>query len=421
MSPIFVEGSKHWRRRRCPQRLGVVYVAVMGAAMIISIITLAALHVTRVELRATGGLDQATAARNASSAAVEFALAQIRANSSWRTTYSSGAEIPSGSNSWTTWTAQSKFKFALVDDDGDLADNDRDYVTIRGIGAAGKAVIVTEVQVEPSGAAITSLGVALHAHGDVTINVNSSCDQFVSSNDDIIVGGLLQSLDGDAWAADAVSGNVSGAVLENYGTKELPDPAHAFKYYRAIGTWIDVASIPSRKINLAVLSPTSNPYGAKNPQGIYVIDCQNQTLTIANSEIKATVVLLNAANPDIDDQITWQPPAPHMPALMVQGNLIMRWDGGTNVVGSLLGILGGTSTPLPGMIKGPVYVTGNLSITSACVLQGPIIVGGAVTTSSALTLTYGGIADSFPPPGFSKGSVMRIVPGTWRRSTRTGL
>jgi hypothetical protein len=401
---------------RSRRRPGVVYVAVMGAAMVISIITLAALHITKVELRATGGVDQTTAAINASRAAVEFALAKIRSNSNWRTAYTSGQEEPAGS--WTTWTAASKFKFSLVDDDGNLADNDRDYVAVRGIGSAGRALVVTEVQLEPSGAAITSLDVALHAHGDVNINVNSSCDQFVSSNDDVIIGGLLQQLDGDAWAADDVAGSVTGTQLENGGTKELPDADHVFKYYRAVGTWIDIASIPGRKINQALISPTSNPYGAANPQGIYVIDCQNQSLTIANSQIKATIVLLNANNPDIDDQINWEPPAPHTPALMVQGNLTMRWDGGTNVVGSLLGILGGNSTPMPGIIKGPIYVTGNLVITSACVLQGPVIVGGEVTVNSPLTLTYGGIADTFPPPGFSKGPTMRIVPGTWRRTTR---
>lgn len=400
-------------------RRGVVYVAVMGVALIISMMTLAALHVVRIEVRATGGLDLMTAAQNAANAAVELAIARIRADANWRTTYTSGQETPQ--STWTTWDARSKLKFVLVDDDGNLADNDRDPVTVRGIGSAGDAIAATAVILEPSGAALTCLEAALHAQGDVTISGGTtSCDQFVSSNDDVIVN-AFRTLDSDAWAVDDVSvatfATHTGALFEGGAAREMPDNAHVLKYYLANGTWIDVNSIPSRTINQAIINAASNPYGAKNPQGIYVIDCGSQQLKISNSRIKATLVVLSTATTIIEGSMNWEPPAPNMPSLLVTGNLNMRWNGGSTVTGALFGLIG-AGNDVPGIIKGLTYVSGALSITNTCVLQGPVIVGDAATISSTTSITYDGSPYNYPPPGFSKGSVMRVVPGTWRRTTR---
>ena len=424
--------ARHRRRRRRRPPAGVVYVAVLGVAMIISIISLASLHVARVELRATGGLDQMTTAQNAANSAVELAIARIRDNSDWREDYDSGREVPR--NSWTAWGEGGKLKFVIEDDDGNLDDDSRDPVTVRGIGAAGGAVAVVAVMLEPSGEPITCLDAALHAGEDVKLTYGDiiECNHFVSANIDISVGSS-RTLDGDAWAREDIRllsgllglnrGSVTGSRLEDMSpAREMPDAAHVFKYYIANGSRIDIASIPGRRMSQVVLNTKSNPYGAPNPQGIYVIDCQNQSLTIADSQLDATVVLLNAANPDLDDKINWQPPAPHMPALLVQGNLTMRWDGGSLVDGSLLGLLnpgnGSGDDVFPGIVKGLLYVTGDLSITNTCVLQGPVVVGGTATISRNLWISYGGSPHSFPPPGFSKGATMRIVPGTWRRTTR---
>lgn len=407
------------RAARRGERRGVVYVAVMGVALIIAVLTMGALHIVQIELRATGGLERMTAANNAANAAVEFAIAAIRADANWRNTYASGQESPQ--NSWTIWDDRSKFKFALVDDDGNLADDDRDPVTVRGIGAAGDAVAAISVILEPSGAALSCLESALHSQDDVDIAGGvTTGDQFVSSNDDVKVysGCTLES---DVWAADDVLvasfATHTGNAFENAASRDMPDAAHLYKYYLANGTWIDLNSIPGRTISQANISAASNPYGAKNPQGIYVIDCGNQQLTISDSRIKATIVVLSTATTVIEGSMNWEPPAPNMPSLLVTGNLNMRWNGGTTVTGALLGLLGGGSD-LPGLVKGLIYVGGNLTITNTCVLQGPVVVGGAVMISSNTSITYDGSPYNYPPPGFSKGAVMRVVPGAWQRTTR---
>jgi hypothetical protein len=190
-----------------------------------------------------------------------------------------------------------------------------------------------------------------------------------------------------------------------------------------------MSSIPSNRIERVVISAGNNPYGAANPQGIYVIDCQFQKLTIQDCRIAATLVLINTSTPhEIDEKIHWNPPVANYPSLMVAGDLQIMFDGGSPLSEASLGVnfnpasspyLGVSDTDstdvYPGVIKGLVYVTGNLTVSRPAVMEGTIVVGGWANMTDTLNLTYSPPNRNNPPPGFSGGSGMRIVPGTWRR------
>jgi hypothetical protein len=209
----------------------------------------------------------------------------------------------------------------------------------------------------------------------------------------------------------------------------MPDTTTMWDYYLANGTKINISSIPSQTIDRVLLSPASNPYGSTNSQGIYVIDTQGQTLHIRDSRIQATLVVISPANAtEVEAAINWAPPAGNYPALLVQGDLKMEWSGGNPLVESTAGVnFNPTGTPYetvadadtadsyPGIIKGLVYCSGNLTATSACVVQGALVAGGSATLSSTVTVAYGPAPYAYPPPGFASGNVMRVVPRTWRR------
>jgi hypothetical protein len=429
-------------KRRAARR-GGVYVAVIGVAMIVSMIGLATLHFERVRLRVTAGRDALALAQMAANSGVELAFARIKADANWRTTYVNNQDVPS--SGWTSLGSAAKFNYSLVDSDGSLSDNDNDSVKIRAVGVSGDATCVATVLAEPGRPGLTCLDVPLHAGGRVRVDSSStlSTNSLVSSNDFIQVQVILDILgiriggswiDGDAWSTGSITNNgVSGTSYENRSpAREMPDASAAFDYYLSAGTWIDIASIPSRIINRALISPKSNPYGPVNPQGIYVIDCKGQSLTIRDSRIHATIVLLNAsATPELDNTLHWEPAAANYPALMVQGPLLMNWDGGVqlsevvqttnfNPVGTPY--LSNTDSDIldlyPGVIKGMVYVTGNLTINDTCVMEGAMVVGGTVTSNANASLTYSPTARDYPPPGFGAGSQMRLVPSTWRRTVR---
>jgi hypothetical protein len=116
---------------------------------------------------------------------------------------------------------------------------------------------------------------------------------------------------------------------------------------------------------------------------------------------------------------------------MVWGNLDMTWDGGTvlsetvrgtnfNPVGApyLNATDADTLDVYPGVIKGLIYATGNVTNDSACVIEGNLVAGGTLYSSANMNVTYSAYARDYPPPGFGKGSDMRVVPGSWRRTTR---
>jgi hypothetical protein len=102
----------------------------------------------------------------------------------------------------------------------------------------------------------------------------------------------------------------------------------------------------------------------------------------------------------------------------VDGNLAMSWTAGGGLLGGMLGSINLSGVSEAATLKGLVYVTNDLSITQTCVIQGNVIAGGNISISSGISMSYDGWSYNYPPPGFSKGSIMRLLPGTWRRTVR---
>jgi len=68
------------------------------------------------------------------------------------------------------------------------------------------------------------------------------------------------------------------------------------------------------------------------------------------------------------------------------------------------------------VIQGLVYVQGDLAVFDAAVLEGVFVVGGTFDMSASVTLTYDAMLINNPPPGFTDGTKMKVVPGTWQRA-----
>ena len=416
--------------RRTTNRRGSVYLAVMGVAMIVSIIGLATMQIARLQLRSTRDIQNLEEARLLSQSAVEFGLGNMDYLSDWRTDMTHGVEMtPAISLGNGTMT------YSLVDDDGDLADHPTDTVQILGIGRVGEAVYVTRALLEPSGSGMTCLEASLCTDGriDFSNGITWTTNQFISTNKsgaDVIDRTGSGIINGDAEAVGTIwDAAVSGTVTEGITPRQMPDPTSVFDYYVANGTPIALSAIPGQTVDKQLISPASNPFGAEtNPLGIYVIDCGGADFTIEDSRILGTLVLLNAGSGSkIDKDIHWEPAVANYPALMVQGNIEMRWYGENSLRESQHSVsFNPPGTPYqgsedsdtvdeyPGVIKGIVYVSGLLSVTHQCTFEG-VVVTGTVDPQDNASFIYDSTFYDYPPPGFTAGSVMRIVPGTWTR------
>src|SRR5690348_3684693 len=99
--------------RRRPQRPGTIYVAVLGAALIISTIALASIHMTRVDVDGITAADRIARAELMAQSAIELAMANLKNNANWRTTYTDNQQNPSAT--WYSPSSLDGFKFILHD------------------------------------------------------------------------------------------------------------------------------------------------------------------------------------------------------------------------------------------------------------------------------------------------------------------
>jgi len=119
----------------------------MGVATVVSIIGFSAMTLARMKLKSAQSGNESTEAVILSQSAIEYAMANIHENSSWRNDYAGSTEVPGTPLAVGNGTVT----FKLVDDDGSLSDDTDDLATLYGIGRVGDTVHVQSVVIQPSG------------------------------------------------------------------------------------------------------------------------------------------------------------------------------------------------------------------------------------------------------------------------------
>ncbi|NLS93368.1 MAG: hypothetical protein GXX96_14520 [Planctomycetaceae bacterium] len=211
--------------------------------------------------------------------------------------------------------------------------------------------------------------------------------------------------------------------------------------------WFDDAGLKDAEaqagflaIHRKVLSPACNPFGAgtTNTRGIYVIDCSKKPISIKDSRIVGTLVLLNydATNSLIHGSMSWQPAvASADPAVANQPILVankkLNFDTSTadlseglvnlnlNPIGTPYGSVQDSDKDdvVPSLFDGLIYVNGNTTVTGSLRLQGVMVIDGTTTfTGADVVANYDPLYYWYnAPPGFEDSPVPELVPGSFRR------
>jgi hypothetical protein len=255
------------------------------------------------------------------------------------------------------------------------------------------------------------------------VNVNAS--QWTS-----VSGSLTPSFSGTLTKA-TVSVTVSGTGNFFMDNVSLTDQSYPYNVY---------------VIDRALLSPTSNPYGSgqTNAQGIYVIQCANQTVQISNSRIVGTLVFVNPGNNSgIVGPVVWEPAVYNYPVLMAAisggGQFNIAPTSGAlseaslgvnlNPPGTPYPYVGGTANSTmtdsyPAQINGLIYSSANLTLYNSPSIFGTVIANSTISVTAppgnqgvtSINLSYGNVYLNNPPPGFTGGTIsMKEVYGTWQR------
>lgn len=169
-------------------------------------------------------------------------------------------------------------------------------------------------------------------------------------------------------------------------------------------------------IELAYLSPTSNPYGGTNADGLYVFDAGNQNVFLRDVYIRGTLTILNAKNVTVERGYYHERARSHLATLLVDGDLDLRLelpigetDLGIDLNGS--GQIRQTETAGPGMNGGILYVTGKFSGPGGGFIRGAILAGQIDIIGSA-DLQVDPDLDEHPIQEFTESGAWEIVPGT---------
>jgi len=128
--------------RKTKKRSGSVYIAVTGTALLVSIISMTAMHLARLELRTATALQDRTYARSLAQSSVEMALAKIiDLGPNWRNNLNHDQEY---TTSPMGFGATLRYKYLDRLDDN-LDNDDTQPVEIQGIGSYGDATFVYSV------------------------------------------------------------------------------------------------------------------------------------------------------------------------------------------------------------------------------------------------------------------------------------
>jgi hypothetical protein len=404
-------------------RRGSVYVLVLGTSMLIMLIGLATVAMTQANARSGSQSGDVIEASALAESGVELALTKFSADSNWQIDYPAGvATTPVALGRGTV-----SFKWLSVATGG---------VRIYGIGQVHNAKRIYSIAATTNqpvatlkSATFAGTSISLPTLGTVsgggTITTNGS------------IGGLLVNFTVPT-IVQAVSNtlgiltNLTNALLGSPPTP--PSNTHVFDYYTTNGTDI-TSSVPTSggnyKLQYVLLAPNINTLsgGAKNSQGIYVINCNNTVINISNCRVYGTLVLLNpGTNSSINGSVYFAPAAPGYPCLMVKGNFALS-AGTANLSDSSAQSInfnqtgapyqGATdatfTTSYPCRFEGVVYVSGNLNATAATII-GSLQVGGTLSVSTSISETYDPTVYNIPAPGFSS-SQLTTTPGSWQWET----
>lgn len=133
-------------RRNINRQRGGVYLMVLGACMVVTIIGMSAIVGVHIQRRESEGTNHAVQSRLYAQSAVELALLRITEDSDWRLAYT---HDDWGGVHQTLGTAILGGKWKLVDQvDEDLSDNRSDPVRVVAWGMAGRSIQKLSVELE---------------------------------------------------------------------------------------------------------------------------------------------------------------------------------------------------------------------------------------------------------------------------------
>lgn len=423
-----MSNAKAQIRRPPARRRGSVYIAVLGASLMVVTLAIGGILATRVQARGTDTNNDAAEARAYAQSGLELARLWISQDSSWRT--------KQGSAPWNTSVAigSGSFTVSLADQvDGVIADRPHDAVIVTSTGRKGQARQVLQQTLSASPVALPALRYALFTGGQLHVRASA---RMILGPATIATNGSLRNDNVIEGNVDAGSYTAAGTI---YGTLTSGVTARAMPSSTVPEAYANLGSsvVTSNTIDKEVLGPGRNPFGTANSDGVYVIRTSSN-LTIRNCRIYGTlVVICPGKEVTIDSSTFIQPVRADYPALIINGDAKFNFDSTGSLseaaVGANFNPTGAaylnttdtdTSDTYPCRIDGLVHVTGKLSVQKPCVIRGAVICESTAGTDAAdintatFQVNYDSTLYTSPPQFYTTSVPMRSLAGSYKPVTQ---
>lgn len=405
-------------------RRGSAYLMVLAVAMIVATMGLGALVAVRAQMRAAYSAGDATEARQYALSAIELGRLWISEDPQWRTNRPHGVWVssqPIGSGTYTLEVTDPV--------DGNLANRPHDPVVMKATAVKGQARHMVQVTLEASPVPLPGLAYPLQAGGEIHVtsghvlraNAGAISTNGGLHNDAVIVGNV------EALFVERL-GTVTGTLVTGVPAKAFP-PASVVDLYANLGTEI----APGSTIDKQVLAPGRNPWGAANPEGVYVIRT-NSDLVIRNSRIHGTLVVIGPGKKvTLGACVLLQSYRSDYPALIVDGDCILGYASDRAISESAFstnlnppgapyqGISDSDTTDeYPAEVRGLVHVRGKLTLRETALVRGAILCESTATADAATAegnneIVYDRNLYLAPPQGYTSSVKMIPQSGSWKQ------
>lgn len=407
---------------RTIQRRASVYILVLGAGVLVIVMGVSAILLARTQGDATRRSIEKRAVRQAAIDGLALALHAAPADITARALAVSQPEIVDAH------IGESKVSVLTSDPlDGDLDDSPTDPIRLQSSATMGTTYQSVSVDISPVYVPAPAAAFTLAVGGTVTLSnayVDVLGDGYSGGN--VHVGGSSFAVNN--WTTGGtVTGTIDGTVTVAAAKVDLP-AASTLDWLVSLATPISYASTGGT-IQSVLISPSTNPYGAANPLGIYVISCGNNPLVIRNCRVVGTLIVLKPGNASrLEGSVLMSPASPEYPVLLVSGDFRAALTGDDLSELSILRNLNPSAAPYAGqwdidtldeyasVLSGTVIVTGDLISTGKLAVDGALFVGGNLTLSNQNWFRYAPVQGV--TPGLSDLSRWSIDRTTLRRTIR---
>ena len=392
-----------------------MYILVLGVSTILAMTGFTLLAVARADHRVQVSLQKSLQAQYVAQAGLEKAFYTIDANSTWRQTMTNGT--------WFTDQAfgPGKYTVTAADTDGNLADDERDTLTLTSTGTVGDAVHKVKVTLTPR--PHPALGFALFGTNSAGVASNAVIKGPVRSNSTIWTDGNADA-EGNAFF-ESVQGAYIAPTLTpaRYASTAMSYPQPSLSYYLALATPITGTSTSQAKVSQYVLTPTRNSESSTlvNPNGIYSLNCSNRQVIIENLRLKGTLILYNTTQKVLfRHEMLIEPNGYSFPSILI---FTSHGDVEFSLDDSSLDELsdwvdynedGDKWDTVPSAVKGLIWTDYSyITIRNDGAPITGCIIGGGVEVSSKAVLDEDPLLAQAMIPGFIDTN-MKVISGSWR-------